>query len=214
MEDVLAEVISETRIIQVNAQRSRDELRASRRRVEEAERRINELQVELDKTSTLVRHDQLTGALNRRGLEEAFENEVARAQRRKSPMCVALLDIDNFKKLNDSLGHDAGDAALVHLVTVIRETVRPQDTVARFGGEEFIILLPDAPIEDAKKALVRLQRELTKRIFLTDNEKVLITFSAGVTDLRVGDDQASVTKRADEAMYTAKKTGKNRVVCG
>ena len=214
LEDVLAEVISETRIIQVNAQRSRDELRASRRRVEEAERRINELQVELDKTSTLVRHDQLTGALNRRGLEEAFENEVARAQRRKSPMCVALLDIDNFKKLNDSLGHDAGDAALVHLVTVIRETVRPQDTVARFGGEEFIILLPDAPIEDAKKALVRLQRELTKRIFLTDNEKVLITFSAGVTDLRVGDDQASVTKRADEAMYTAKKTGKNRVVCG
>ena len=214
LEDVLAEVISETRIIQVNAQRSRDELRASRRRVEEAERRINELQVELDKTSTLVRHDQLTGALNRRGLEEAFENEVARAQRRKSPMCVALLDIDNFKKLNDSLGHDAGDAALVHLVTVIRETVRPQDTVARFGGEEFIILLPDAPIEDAKKALVRLQRELTKRIFLTDNEKVLITFSAGVTDFRSGDDQASVTKRADEAMYTAKKTGKNRVVCG
>ncbi len=214
LEDVLAEVISETRIIQINAQRSRDELRASRRRVEEAERRINELQVELDKTSTLVRHDQLTGALNRRGLEEAFENEVARAQRRKSPMCVALLDIDNFKKLNDTLGHDAGDAALIHLVTVIRETIRPQDTVARFGGEEFIILLPDAPIEDAKKALVRLQRELTKRIFLTDNEKVLITFSAGVTDFRSGDDQASVTKRADEAMYTAKKTGKNRVVCG
>ena len=214
LEDVLAEVISETRIIQINAQRSRDELRASKRRVEEAERRINELQVELDKTSTLVRHDQLTGALNRRGLEEAFENEVARAQRRKSPMCVALLDIDNFKKLNDTLGHDAGDAALIHLVTVIRETIRPQDTVARFGGEEFIILLPDAPIDDAKKALVRLQRELTKRIFLTDNEKVLITFSAGVTDFRAGDDQASVTKRADEAMYTAKKTGKNRVVCG
>ncbi len=214
LEDVLAEVISETRIIQINAQRSRDELRASKRRVEEAERRINELQVELDKTSTLVRHDQLTGALNRRGLEEAFENEVARAQRRKSPMCVALLDIDNFKKLNDTLGHDAGDAALIHLVTVIRETIRPQDTVARFGGEEFIILLPDAPIDDAKKALVRLQRELTKRIFLTDNEKVLITFSAGVTDFRAGDDQAGVTKRADEAMYTAKKTGKNRVVCG
>ena len=214
LEDVLAEVISETRIIQINAQRSRDELRASRRRVEEAEKRINELQTELEKTSTLVRHDQLTGALNRRGLEEAFENEVARSQRRKSPLCVALLDIDNFKKLNDTLGHDAGDAALIHLVTVIRETLRPQDTVARFGGEEFIILLPDAPIEDAKKALVRLQRELTKRIFLTDNEKVLITFSAGVTDCRVSDDQASVTKRADEAMYTAKKTGKNRVVCG
>ena len=214
LEDVLAEVISETRIIQINAQRSRDELRASKRRVEEADRRINELQTELEKTSTLVRHDQLTGAFNRRGLEEAFENEVARSQRRKSPLCVALLDIDNFKKLNDSLGHDVGDAALIHLVTVIRETLRPQDTLARFGGEEFIILLPDTPIDDAKKALVRLQRELTKRIFLTDNEKVLITFSAGVTDFRIDDNQTSVTKRADEAMYSAKKTGKNRVVCG
>ena len=212
LEDVLAEVISETRIIQINAQRSRDELRASKRRVEEADRRINELQTELEKTSTLVRHDQLTGAFNRRGLEEAFENEVARSQRRKSPLCVALLDIDNFKKLNDSLGHDVGDAALIHLVTVIRETLRPQDTLARFGGEEFIILLPDTPIDDAKKALVRLQRELTKRIFLTDNEKVLITFSAGVTDFRIDDNQTSVTKRADEAMYSAKKTGKNRVI--
>ena len=112
------------------------------------------------------------------------------------------------------MADDAGDAAVIQLVTVIRETLRPQDTVARFGGEEFIILLPDASIEDAKKALVRLQRELTKRIFLTDNEKVLITFSAGVTDYRTSDDQATVTKRADEAMYTAKKTGKNRVVCG
>ena len=97
---------------------------------------------------------------------------------------------------------------------MIRETLRPQDTLARFGGEEFIILLPDTPIDDAKKALVRLQRELTKRIFLTDNEKVLITFSAGVTDFRIDDNQTSVTKRADEAMYSAKKTGKNRVVCG
>ena len=214
LEDVLAEVISETRIIQINAQRSRDELRTSKQRVEETEKRIAELQAELEKASTLVRHDQLTGALNRRGLEEAVENEVARAQRRKSPLCVALLDIDNFKKLNDTLGHEAGDAALIHLVTVVRETLRPQDTLARFGGEEFIVLLPDTPVDDAKTALIRLQRELTKRIFLADNEKVLITFSAGVTEYRADDSQATVTKRADAAMYAAKKAGKNRVVVG
>ena len=212
LEDVLADVIKETRIIQLNAQRSRDDLRATKQRVDEAEKRINELQGELDKASLLVRHDQLTGALNRRGLDEIYENEVARANRRKSPLCVALLDIDNFKKLNDSLGHDAGDAALIHLVSVIRETLRPQDTLARFGGEEFIILLPDTAVADADKALVRLQRELTKRYFLANNEKVLITFSAGLTELRSDDTQASVIKRADEAMYTAKKTGKNRVV--
>jgi diguanylate cyclase len=214
LEDVLAEVISETRIIQLNAQRSRDDLRVSRQRVDEADKRINELQAELNKASTLVRHDQLTGTLNRRGLDEIFENEVARAQRRRSPLCVSLLDIDNFKKLNDTLGHDAGDAALIHLVTVIRDTLRPQDTLARFGGEEFVILLPDTPIEDAKKALVRLQRELTKRYFLNDNEKILITFSAGLSDFRGDDTQASVVKRADEAMYAAKKAGKNRVAVG
>jgi len=125
-----------------------------------------------------------------------------------------LLDIDNFKKLNDSLGHDAGDAALIHLATVIRETMRPQDTIARYGGEEFIILLPDTSIEDAQTAIVRLQRELTRRIFLHNNDRQLITFSAGVTDFRAEDTQLSVTKRADEAMYAAKQAGKNRVLVG
>lgn len=127
---------------------------------------------------------------------------------------MALLDIDNFKKLNDTLGHDAGDAALIHLATVIRETMRPQDTVARFGGEEFIIILPDTSVEDAQTAIVRLQRELTRRIFLHNNDRRLITFSAGVTHLQPGDTQGSVTKRADEAMYAAKQAGKNRVMIG
>ena len=212
LEDVLAEVIRETRIVQLNAQRSRDDMRSTQTRVEAAERRVRELHDELDKASALVRHDQLTGTLNRRGLEEAFEHEFARALRRRSPLCVGLLDIDNFKKLNDTLGHDAGDAALIHLATVIRDTLRPQDTLARFGGEEFVVLLPDTALDNAVTALVRLQRELTRRFFLHDNEKLLITFSAGVTDYRAGDTQTTLTKRADEAMYTAKKTGKNRVV--
>ena len=214
LEDVLAEVIRETQIIQLNAQRSRDDLRTAKRRVEEADQRISELQAELDKASTLVSHDQLTGALNRRGLEEAFGKEAARCQRRQSSLCVALLDIDNFKKINDSLGHEAGDEALIHLATVIRETMRPQDTIARFGGEEFILLLPETPLEDAQTAIVRLQRELTRRIFLHNNDRQLITFSAGVTDFRADDTQLTVTKRADEAMYAAKQAGKNRVLIG
>ncbi|MBN9422647.1 MAG: GGDEF domain-containing protein [Candidatus Accumulibacter sp. 66-26] len=211
LEDVLTEVMHETRIVQLNAQRSRDELRAAKQRAIEAEQRISELQSELDKASDLVRHDQLTGTLNRRGLEEIFAKEAGRAQRRHSPLCVALLDIDNFKKLNDTLGHAAGDAALIHLAAVIRETMRPQDTIARLGGEEFLILLPDTDIEDASRAVVRLQRELTKKFFLHNNDKLLITFSAGVTSMAPGDSQASLIERADKAMYHAKQTGKNKV---
>lgn len=214
LEDVIAEVMRETRMIQLNAQRSRDELRSTQARVVEAETRIRELEKELAETSTLVRYDQLTGVMNRRGLEETFDKEMRRADRHQTPLCAALLDIDNFKKLNDSLGHDAGDAALVHLATVIRETLRPEDNVARFGGEEFILIMPNTTLEDAQHALVRLQRELTRRIFLHEHHKTLITFSAGVAQLQANDTQASLIKRADNAMYQAKQTGKNRVCLG
>lgn len=212
LQDVIGEVMRETRTIQINAQRSRDELHQTRQQVLESEARIKELERELENTSELVRHDQLTGALNRRGLEEIFAKEVARATRHETDLCVALLDIDNFKKLNDSMGHAAGDEALIHLARVCRDTLRPQDTVARYGGEEFIIILPDTSLADASAALTRLQRELTKRFFLHGSEKVLITFSAGVTQMCSTDSRESVIKRADEAMYQAKKTGKNRVV--
>lgn len=212
LENVLAEVMKETRIIQLNAQRSRDELRGMQHKVEEAERRIRELESELANTSDLVRHDQLTGTLNRHGLEEMFAKEVARALRHNTLLCIALLDIDNFKRLNDSMGHDTGDQALIHLARVCRDTLRPQDTVARYGGEEFIILLPETPLDDAVVALTRLQRELTRKFFLHDNERVLITFSAGITVMHADDTQNTVIKRADEAMYQAKQTGKNRVV--
>lgn len=212
LENVLAEVMRETRSIQFNAQRSRDDLREMQHKVAESERRIQELEKELANTSNLIRHDQLTGALNRHGLDEMFSKEAARAQRHDTELCVALLDIDNFKKLNDSMGHDAGDQALIHLSSVCRDTLRPQDTVARYGGEEFIILLPETSLDDAVSALTRLQRELTRNFFLHNNEKVLITFSAGVTEMRDADTQAIIIKRADEAMYEAKKSGKNRVV--
>jgi diguanylate cyclase len=211
LENVLGDVMRETRTIQLNAQRSRDELRSTQQKVQESEARIRELEHELETTSELVRHDQLTGALNRRGLEDIFAKEIGRAKRHDTSLCVALLDIDNFKKLNDAMGHDAGDRALLHLATVTRETLRPQDTVARYGGEEFVILLPETLLEDAQAVLTRLQRELTKKFFLHDNDRVLITFSAGVTQMHPEDNQASAISRADQAMYRAKQFGKNRV---
>ncbi len=210
--DVLDEVMRETRTIQINAQRSRDELNEMRHRVADAEREIARLQDELANASDMVRHDPLTGVLNRKGMDEAFETEVARMQRHGGDLCLALLDIDNFKKLNDSLGHAAGDAALVHLAKVVHEAIRPEDTLARYGGEEFVVILPNTLLDDGVNAMVRVQRELTKRFFLHNNEKLLITFSCGVSQLQEGETAATALQRADGAMYLAKRAGKNRVM--
>ncbi|AVZ79587.1 GGDEF domain-containing protein [Zoogloeaceae bacteirum Par-f-2] len=208
---VLDEVMRETRNIQQRAASSRNELLAAQQRVQQAEARIAALQAELDEASRLVSHDPLTGALNRRGLEEMFDKEAARAARRQSSLCIALLDLDNFKKLNDTYGHQSGDDALVHLARVVRENLRPQDSVARYGGEEFILLYPDTELTEAATALTRLQRALTTTFFLADNKKVFITFSAGVTRWVPGEPLEHAVARADAAMYRAKQSGKNRV---
>ena len=125
---------------------------------------------------------------------------------------MALLDVDNFKAINDRLGHAAGDEALMHLVRVTREVMRPQDQLARHGGEEFVLILPNTQLADGVKAMERLQRELTKRYFLKEQERLLITFSAGVAQVEGKNGSADAIRRADEGMYLAKRSGKNRVV--
>ena len=209
---LLDEVMLETRSIQDKAKRSRDELIAAREQARAAEERIAKLQEDLDEASRLMRHDQLTGALNRRGLEEMFETESARAQRRGSSLAVALLDIDNFKRLNDNFGHKVGDEALIHLARVVRQHLRPQDVLARYGGEEFVILLPETTPAEAYNALTRLQRELTREFFMADQQKLIITFSAGLTLIGREESMQPALARADGAMYQAKQAGRNRVV--
>lgn len=209
---ILDDVMRDTKITQDEALRSRDDMISARHDMQAAESRIHDLEKQLEHMSELVREDQLTGSLNRRGLDDVFERELARSERRNSPLCIALLDLDDFKRLNDTYGHSAGDEVLIHLVRVIKETLRTMDVIGRFGGEEFLIVLPDTPLEDAKQTVTRLQRELTKRIFMYNNEKLLITFSAGVALRAPDEDQGALIKRADDALYKAKRAGKNRVV--
>lgn len=209
---LLNNILDDTRSIGLTVQRTRDEFLNSQKQAQAAEKRIDELTAELDYIGQVAHQDYLTGALNRRGMDEALEREFNRADRHNTTLCVAMLDIDHFKKLNDTLGHTTGDEALTHLVKVLKEVLRTTDVLARYGGEEFIIILPDTPKDEAVKVITRVQRELTKNFFMHNNERVLITFSAGVAE-RVGDETPEVLiPRADAALYKAKHSGRNRVI--
>jgi diguanylate cyclase len=209
---VVEEMLTETRAVQETTRRSSTELGQLRSEVEAANDHIARLQRELDETSELVRHDALTGTLNRKGLDEALEREISLARRRGSPLCIALIDLDNFKLLNDTFGHKTGDDALRHLTAVMRTSLRPQDHLGRYGGEEFLILLPDTEEQSAAAVITRLQRALTKQFFMADNRRLLITFSAGIARLASDEDPYGAIDRADKAMYAAKRAGKNRVL--
>lgn len=208
---IIGKLLADTRGAQATMRRSRDQLHEAREAARAHEARVHQLEKELAEVGQLVKEDQLTCVLNRRGLEEAFAVEEARTRRAGTQLSVALLDVDNFKSLNDQLGHLAGDDALKHLAGILRDTVRPSDVVARFGGEEFVLLLPDTAIDEAVAVMTRVQRTLTRRFFLYQNEKVLITFSAGVALMGDGEARDAAIARADGAMYRAKQTGKNRV---
>jgi diguanylate cyclase len=211
---VVASLLDDTLEMRDSVQQSHRELSEARERTQQFETRVQALEQELVDVSGMLRIDPLTQVLNRRGLEEAFAVELARAERERAPLAVALLDIDNFKYLNDSFGHQTGDRALKYVSDIVRGALRTSDTVARYGGEEFVILLPATSIEDAVSVLTRTQRQLTREFFLHNNEKILITFSVGITDFRAGDSRASIIKRADDAVYVAKAAGKNRVHVG
>jgi diguanylate cyclase len=210
--NLVQDLLHDTRGMHGEVTRAREELEEARRRAEEANGRVRNLEAELERVGEMVRADQLTTALNRRGLDEAFQTEAARGERSGKPLAIALLDLDNFKALNDRLGHQAGDSALVHLVNVVREAIRPTDVIGRYGGEEFVILLPDTGLDEADAVMVRVQRALTRRFFLHNNERLLITFSCGIAQLTKGETWAQALDRADRALYDAKHQGKNRTV--
>ncbi len=196
--------------------RTQDELLAAKQALEahnqELEDRVQERTHELELLSTT---DPLTGARNRRFLMDQTALEIARAQRYGHPLSCLLFDIDHFKQVNDSHGHDVGDRVLTTMCLAVQTMLRPADTLARYGGEEFVVLLPDTDLEQARYAAERIRSAMSAMpVPAPGLEAPLhITVSVGVATLSVlNADADALFKAADTAMYRAKEGGRNRVV--
>jgi diguanylate cyclase (GGDEF)-like protein/PAS domain S-box-containing protein len=164
-----------------------------------------------EKMQTQAITDALTGIYNRRGLFEIGEFEFLRARRINRPLCALMLDIDHFKRVNDHYGHATGDQALRGLTERCRTALRAVDVIGRYGGEEFVILLPDTNLESARLVAERLRQSITKEPFATDSGPLRITISIGVAEASVRDTLGTLVERADAALYEAKRAGRNCV---
>ena len=183
--------------------RLRVRLADSHRSLKEAFERIEQLAI----------RDELTGLYNRRYLMECLARESSRAERLSAPLCICLIDLDRFKAINDTLGHAAGDAVLRGLAKVASAALRTIDIVGRFGGEEFLVLLPGTPLAGAAAAAERLRAGVESARFETLGEhRVTATF--GVAEYARGEEISALLARADGALYAGKAAGRNRVVLG
>lgn len=205
------EMVAESRTVQGLVGAAQQRLQDEHTRATALSAQVQTLENELRRLSDEVSTDQLTQIANRRGLIRAFEAERSRVDRAGGPLALALLDVDDFKKLNDTLGHGAGDEALKSLAARVSAALRPTDTVARYGGEEFVVMLPSTAVDEAQQVLTRMQRAMTQALFMHESNPVFVTFSAGVTLHREGESMEAALERADEGLYEAKRTGKNRV---
>jgi len=153
--------------------------------------------------------DPLTGLASRRHILEQLDGVLAEHEASGSNVCIAVIDIDHFKAINDGHGHDAGDVVLRHFADTCRERVRAQDRLGRMGGEEFLLILPGARAEDAFGIVDRIRHRFPRAWLAEDGLELAYTFSAGIAEAREGDDRSSILRRADRALYAAKGEGRN-----
>jgi diguanylate cyclase (GGDEF)-like protein len=156
--------------------------------------------------------DALTGLGNRHWMRTMFEREVTRALHSNKALCLMMIDVDNFKAFNDRYGHTAGDSVLVAVAEALREYLRPTDLVARFGGDEFAVLLPDVQLKQARQTAERIRQQIAG--LSPPSLSTAVTVSIGIADRTERDDVATLVQRADAAMYDAKEGGRNRVAVG
>jgi diguanylate cyclase (GGDEF)-like protein len=175
-------------------------------------KRGKELKAAYERIEELAQLDELTGALNRRYVMKELDEELLRCLRSKQPCSVALIDLDWFKKINDTFGHPVGDEALRAFAITIFANIRGIDKFGRYGGEEFLLVLPDTSQAVAVRTLDRLRDIVAGLDWAAISPRMTVTLSAGVTSIRANDTTDSILSRADRALYRAKESGRNRVL--
>jgi diguanylate cyclase (GGDEF)-like protein len=177
------------------------------------EQRTAELRDANQRLSELAMTDPLTQILNRRAFFQKFQEELDRVGRYKHPLAVAMLDVDHFKDFNDREGHVAGDEALKKLTQVSLANLRKTDLLARYGGEEFVVMMPETRVKAGLEICERLRLALENTVFEGSNKKEKLTVSLGVAGFPAdGQTSEALIQAADQALYRAKQSGRNRVV--
>ena len=184
-------------------------------RLEESKLEIDKLRQNLQQVTAEAQKDGLTGLFNRRTFERVLEEYMIAAQEQKMDLCLVMLDVDHFKKFNDTYGHLLGDEVLKIVSRTLTDSLKGRDVVARFGGEEFVVVLPTTPIEGALRVADAIRQSIANKELKrkdTGQNFGQITVSLGVSSYRHGiDDIPALIKRADDALYQSKKLGRNRV---
>jgi diguanylate cyclase (GGDEF)-like protein len=182
---------------------AREELGAMNRTLRERNRELHELSIT----------DSLTGLYNRKQLMEVLTREVARAERYQRPLALLMIDVDHFKLYNDTCGHLAGDEVLRTIAVIFRGCIRESDCVGRYGGEEFLIILPETVADDAGRIATRIRSRLAEEDFPAGPQPAKITISGGIASFPGnGRSPESLLRSADIALYQAKDRGRNRVI--
>jgi diguanylate cyclase (GGDEF)-like protein len=171
-------------------------------------KRIVDLEEKLRRQAT---HDALTGILNRGAIMERIAVEMDRSYREADQLCIAMVDLDHFKKVNDTYGHSAGDSVLCETASRMSSVLRPYDSIGRYGGEEFIVVFPSCDVANAAAIAERIRRAISIAPVTMQSERILVTASIGIAEARRSQDADSVIREADNALFRAKQSGRDRI---
>ncbi|WP_179958397.1 GGDEF domain-containing protein [Chitinimonas arctica] len=205
LQAVLGELIESTGSV-------RQTVSSSHRDLQELKQAMDKIQTDLALNRKTLEQDPLTGALNRQGLEHLLAREVKRVRRAAYALTVAILDLDEFKRVNDRHGHLVGDKVLMHFSSIAKAVLRESDILVRYGGEEFLVLLPETDLNGARFVIDRLRQVNAKTPYFYQNQHIEIRFSTGVAELKADENGHAMLLRADQAMYRAKGAGRDQMV--